>query len=65
MLAGTNLNAITQRVPAGFDENEDRLLVEAYQYVIENTWLLVSERLEEKTGRVHGPADCADRFAYL
>ena len=63
--AGTNLKAITQPVPTGFDEFEDRLLVQAYKYVIENTWLLVSKRLEETTGRVHEPADCANRFAYL
>lgn len=63
--AGTNLKAITQPVPTGFDDNEDRLLVEAYKYVRENTWSLVSRRLEETTGHVHDPADCADRFAYL
>ncbi|KAM0795746.1 hypothetical protein BDR22DRAFT_574799 [Usnea florida] len=63
--AGTNLKAITQPVPTGFDDNEDRLLVEAYKYVKDNTWSFVSRRLEETSGRVHGPADCADRFAYL
>lgn len=63
--AGTNLKAITRPVPAGFDDNEDRLLVEAYKYIMENTWLLVSKRLEEMTGHVHDPADCANRFAYL
>lgn len=63
--AGTNLKAITQPVPAGFDENEDRMLVEAYKYVRENMWMLVSKRLEEMTGRVHSPADCANRFNYL
>ena len=30
--ARTNLRAIGQRVPAGFREDEDRRLVEAYQY---------------------------------
>ncbi|CAD6591290.1 MAG: hypothetical protein ASARMPRED_005296 [Alectoria sarmentosa] len=63
--AGTNLKAITQPVPADFDDREDRLLVEAYKYVMENTWFLVSKRLEETTGRIHDPADCANRFAYL
>lgn len=62
---GTNLKAIAKSVPAGFDDNEDRLLVEAYKYVLENTWLLVSQRLEETTGRAHDPADCANRYAYL
>ena len=62
---GTNLKAITKPVPAGFDDKEDRLLVEAYKYVRENTWLLVSQRLEEMTGRTHDPADCANRYAYL
>lgn len=63
--AGTNLKAIMKTVPAGFDDNEDRLLVEAYKYVMENKWLLVSKRLEETTGRVHDSGDCASRFAYL
>lgn len=63
--AGTNLKVITQPVPAGFDDNEDRLLVEAYKYVMENAWVLVSKRLEDTSGRVHDPVDCANRFAYL
>lgn len=62
---GTNLKAITKPVPAGFDEKKDRLLVEAYKYVQENTWLLVSQRLQEMTGRFHDPVDCANRYAYL
>lgn len=52
-------------VPDGFDENCNRLLVEAYKYVMENMGLLVSKRLQETTGRVYDPADCADRYAYL
>ena len=63
--AGTILKAITQPVPAGFDDIEDMFLVEAYQYVMENTWLLVSKRLEEMSGLLHDPADCANRYAYI
>ena len=53
--AVTDVKAILQPVPAGFDEEEDRLLVEAYMYVIENMWLLVSNHLEEMTGHFHDP----------
>ena len=62
--AVTDLKAILQPVPAGFDE-EDWLVVEAYMYVTENMWLLVSKHLEEMTGHFHDPPDYADRFAYL
>lgn len=63
--AVTDVKAILQPVPAGFDEEEDRLLVEAYMYVIDNIWLLVSNHLEEMTGHFHDPPDYADRFAHL
>lgn len=57
-MAGTNLKAIRQSVPADFDENEDKLLIEAYIHVIWNTWLLVSKHLKEKTGYFHASGDC-------
>ena len=63
--ARTNYKVITHPVLADFDDNEDRLLVEAYQYITESTWSLVSKRLEETSGRLHDPADCAKRFALL
>ena len=63
--AVTDVKAILQPVPAGFNEEENRLLVEAYMYVIENIWLLVSDHLEETTGHFHDPPDYVDRFAHL
>ena len=45
--AVTDLKAILQPVPARFDKKEDRLVVEAYMYVTENMWLLVSKHLEK------------------
>lgn len=46
----------------GFDETEDRRLVEAYTEIAGETWELVSERILAKGGKRHDPEVCARRY---
>ena len=54
-----------QAAPAGFDDEEDKLLVKAVTEIKQEYWKLVSERLEALGGRQHTHKDCADRFARI
>ena len=49
----------------GFDPAEDVLLVEAYDEIVQSLWVLVSQRIAQKGGKIHDPAMCARRYLSL
>ena len=60
-----DLQRAEQAAPAGFDDEEDKLLVKAVTEVKQEYWKLVSERLEVLGGGTHTGKDCAERFARI
>lgn len=61
--SGTVVNLVS--LATQFDKREDDLLVEAYLYVMNDTWRQVSQRLRELGGRYHEPNMCAHRCAQM
>jgi hypothetical protein len=49
----------------GFDPTEDILLAEAYDEIKREIWVLVSQRIAHKGGKVHEPEMCARRYLAL
>ena len=60
-----DLQKAEQVAPGRFDDEEDKLLVQAMTEVKQEYWKLVSERLEALGGQKHTCKDCADRFARI
>ena len=58
-----DLQKAEQVAPGLFNEEEDKLLVQAATEVKQEYWKLVTERLEALGGQKHTCKDCADRFA--
>ncbi len=62
---GEPSNAMAPVTVTGFDPTEDILLAETYDEIKREIWVLVSQRIARKGGKVHGPEMYARRYLAL
>lgn len=62
---GEPSKAIAPVTVTGFDPAEDVLLAEAYDEIKREIWVLVSQRIAHKGGKIHEPEMCARRYLAL